>query len=107
MPSYLVETHLARGLAGELTARESRARNAAESTEGRTRVRFQQSIHIPEDELCYFVFEAPSGREAALVAQRAGLDPLRVMEAVAPGTDETRLDRPRHGLPVCERKERQ
>ena len=37
-----------------------------------TRVGFEGSIHVPEDEICFFTFAAPSGREAALVAQRAG-----------------------------------
>jgi hypothetical protein len=84
MPSYLVETFLARGAAGERQAREQRASSAAETlTREGTRVRFGGSIHVPEDELCFFTFEAPSGREAAIVAQRAGLEPLRVVEAVA------------------------
>jgi hypothetical protein len=84
VPSYLVETYLARGQAGELSARERRARSAAEElTQGRTRVRFERSIHVPEDEICCFVFDAPSGREAAHAAQRAGLDAFRVVEAVS------------------------
>ena len=84
MPSYLVETYLPRGRAGERTARERRARSAAdELTEGKARIRFDRSIHIPEDEICFFVFDAPSGREAALAAQRAELDPIRVVEAVS------------------------
>ena len=37
-----------------------------------TRVGFEGSIHVPEDEICFFVFDAQSGREAALVAQQAG-----------------------------------
>jgi len=89
MPSYLVETYLARGQAGERAAREHRARSAAEElTHGTTRVRFDRSIHIPEDELCFFVFDAPSGRDAALVAQRAGLEPIRVVEAVSSEKEE-------------------
>jgi hypothetical protein len=84
VPSYLVETYLARGRPGERAARERRARSAAdEMTKGKTRVRFDRSIHIPEDEICFFVFDAPSGRDAALVAQRAELDPIRVVEAVS------------------------
>ena len=83
MPSYLVETFLARGAAGEREARERRARSAAEAmTREGTRVGFEGSIHVPEDEICFFTFAAPSGREAALVAQRAGLEPLRVVEAI-------------------------
>jgi len=89
MPSYLVETYLPRGDAGELTARERRARSAAEElTRRTTRVSFERSIHVPEDEICFFVFDAPSGRVAALVAQRAGLDPFRVVEAVSPRKEE-------------------
>jgi hypothetical protein len=83
MPSYLVETFLARGHAGERTAREGRARAAAEElTRAGTCVRFEGAIHVPEDETCFFVFGAPSSLEAALVAQLAGLDPCRVVEAV-------------------------
>jgi len=89
VPSYLIETYLARGQAGERTARERRARSAAdELTRERTLVRFERSIHVPEDEICFFVFDAPSGRDAALAAQRAGLDPLRVVAAISSGEEE-------------------
>ena len=88
MPSYLVETYLARGDAGGRATRERRARSAAEElTRQGTRVRFDRTIHVPEDEICFFVFEAPTGRDAALVAQHAELAPLRVVEAVSSGTD--------------------
>jgi hypothetical protein len=83
MPSYLVETYLARGHAGERSAREARARSVAdELTRAGTRVRFDGVIHIPEDEICFFVFGAPSSRDAAVAAQLAALDPFRVVEAV-------------------------
>jgi hypothetical protein len=89
MPSYLVETYLGRGRAGERPARERRARSAAEElAEGGTRVRFNRSIYVPEDEICFFVFDAPSGRDAALAAQRAELDPIRVVEAVSSRKEE-------------------
>jgi hypothetical protein len=88
VPSYLVETFLARGAAGERLAREQRARSAAEAmTREGTRVRFEGSIHVPEDEICFFTFETPSGREAGLVAQRARLEPIRVVEAVPSGKE--------------------
>ncbi len=83
MPSYLVETFLPRGASGERTARERRARSAAEElTRQGTRVRFDRTIHVPEDEICFFVFDASTAREAAVAAQQAGLDPLRVVEAL-------------------------
>jgi hypothetical protein len=52
------------------------------------RVGFEQSIHVPEDEICFFVFDAPSDGVAAVVAQRAGLDPIRVSEVVSSGKEE-------------------
>ena len=85
MPSYLVETYLARSQARERTARERRARSAAEEL---TRVRFDRAIHVPEDEICFYVFEAPAARDAALAAERAGLYPLRVVEAVPSRKEE-------------------
>ncbi len=90
MPSYLVETFLARGRAGELSASEQRARSAAEElTQEKVRVRFERVIHLPEDEICFFVFDAPSGRDAALAAERAELDPIRVVEAISSGKEES------------------
>ena len=89
MPSYLVETYLPRNQAGERDARDRRARSAAkELTQEKTRVRFERSIHVPEDEICFFIFDAPSGRVAALAAQRAGLDPFRVVEAIPSDMEE-------------------
>ena len=82
MPSYLVETYLARARAAERDRRERAASRAAEElTHDQSRVWFERSIYVPEDEICFFVFDAPSSRLAALVAQRAGLDPIRVVEA--------------------------
>ena len=90
MPSYLVETYLSRGDTGGRLDRERRARSAAAELTGERRpVRFDRAIHVPEDETCFFVFDAPSARDAALAAERAGLDPLRVVEAVSSREEET------------------
>jgi hypothetical protein len=89
MPSFLVETYLPRGAAGERHARERQARSAAEAmTREGTRVRFERSIHVPEDEICFFAFTAASGREATLVAEPASLEPLRVVEAISSEKEE-------------------
>jgi hypothetical protein len=63
MPSYLVETYVAHGSAVPATAGA-------------------RTIHVPEDELCFLVVDAPSRGEAALAAERAGLEPIRVVEAI-------------------------
>ncbi len=79
-----METYLARGHAGERAARDRRARSAAEElTKGTSRVRFERSIYVPEDEICFFLFDAPSGRDAVLAAARADLDSIRVVEGVS------------------------
>jgi hypothetical protein len=89
VPSFLVETYLSRSGAGERTTRERRARSVAEElTREGTRVRFDRLIHVPEDEICFFVFDAPSGQVAALAAERARLEPLRVVEAVSPRKEQ-------------------
>jgi hypothetical protein len=88
VPSYLVETYLARGDACGRVARERRARSvAAELTQAGTRVRFDRSIHVPDDEICFFMFDAPSGSDAVLAAERAELGSLRVVEAVSSGEE--------------------
>jgi hypothetical protein len=83
VPNYLVETYVARGAAGQRRAREQQARSAAEAmTREGIRVGFRGSIYVPEDEICFFTFAASRASDAALVAQRAGLEPLRVVEAI-------------------------
>ena len=91
MPSYLVETFLARCHSAELAALEARARSAAEElTREGTSVSFEGSTHVPEDELCFFAFDAPSREVASLAAELAGLDALRVVEAVSSRTGQVR-----------------
>jgi hypothetical protein len=88
MPSYLIETYLARGNVVGRVACETRARSAAEAlTREGTRVHFDRAIHVPEDEICFFVFDAPSSAEAAIAAELAALDALRVVEAVSSGEE--------------------
>ena len=89
MPSYLVETYLARGQAAQRVAHALRAQSAAEELrQERTPVRFRRSIHLPDDEICFYVFDAVSSSAAALAAHRAGLDPVRIVEAVLSGKEE-------------------
>jgi hypothetical protein len=81
MPSYLVETFLARGAADERRHREQQASLAAESlTTAGTHVRFDGSIYVPADEVCFFSFEASTDAVVETVAERAGLAPFRVVE---------------------------
>jgi len=84
MPSYVVETYLARGRTHARAEGERRARSAAEGlTREAARVCFHGSIHILDDEICFYVFDAATAEAAAEAARRAGLDPLRVAEAIS------------------------
>jgi hypothetical protein len=88
VPSYLVETFLPRGAADECAACERRARSAAEElTHKGTSVRLDRTIHVPEDEICFFVFEAPSREDAARAADLAAVSPLRIVEAASFAND--------------------
>jgi hypothetical protein len=83
MPSYLVETYLRRGDAAARATLASCARLAAEELARAGRpVRFGGTIHLTEDEICFFVFHAGSSGDAALAAERGTLASLRVVEAV-------------------------
>ena len=75
MPSFLVETYLARDSAPEPLVR------------GTGRVRFDRSIHVPEDEICFYIFDARSARDVARAAKRAGLDPIRIVDAISYGKE--------------------
>jgi hypothetical protein len=91
MPTYLVETYLARTNLRDRSARERRARATAnELRRHQTDLRFVRSIHVPEDELCFYVFEACSSIDVAWAAERAGLEPLRIVTAVASDEDGAR-----------------
>jgi hypothetical protein len=86
---FLVEVFTARVNAGKLAAVERRATLAAKRvSNGDREVQFVRATYIPEDEVCFFVFDAPSDRAAALAARRAGLEPTRVVEAVSSTKEE-------------------
>jgi hypothetical protein len=88
VPSYLVETYLACSDAEKRRDCERRARWAAEKlTREGASVRFERVLHVPEDELCLFVFAARQASDAERAAQLAGLGTLRVVEAISSGEE--------------------
>jgi hypothetical protein len=88
VPSYLVETYLSSRDSPQRAARVERARSAAEHmTQRGICVRLDRFFHVPEDEMCFFVFHAPSRGDALHAARYAELDPLRVVEAVTSGEE--------------------
>lgn len=83
MPSFLVESFLSRA---DADARRDYARATAEAAEALTRagtpIQVTASIYVPEDEICLIRFDATSASDVELVAERAGLRLLRVVEAM-------------------------
>lgn len=83
MAEFLVEHYVSRTepLAAEQGA--ARARLVAEQlTREGTPVRCLRSIFVPEDETCFYLYEANSADDVRAAAERAGLLFERVAEAV-------------------------
>ena len=84
MAEFLVELYVAREEAAVLELQAERAQRAAEElTDEGTPVRFLRSIFVPEDETCFFLYEAVSVAAVRDAVGRAGLLCERVVEAVA------------------------
>jgi hypothetical protein len=79
--SFLVETYAPAAIA--LADTETQVRRAAvELTCAGTPVRYVRSIFVPGDEMCLYLFEAPSLEAVREASERAGLAPERIVEAV-------------------------
>ncbi len=80
MPSYLVETYLPRTQAHDARTVGRRARAAARqlSCEGAP-VRYVRTTLLPDDEMCFHVFEAASEQAVAATCRRAGLESARIV----------------------------
>ncbi len=89
MADFLVEVYApkldAAGLAKLVARLEAKAE--AISVDG-ARVRYLRSIHVPEDETCFHLFEAESADVVWEAGRRAGLTFDRVTPAVHPVTPE-------------------
>jgi hypothetical protein len=81
--TFVVETYVPRGRAGERAELDRRARAAAAalSAEG-TPVRHLRSVFVPGDEMFLHFFEAPGTDAVAEVSRRALLSYERIVETV-------------------------
>jgi hypothetical protein len=79
---YLVEAYLSRAEAAKPTSNFVSSTAEELTREGR-RVRLLRSIFVPEDETCFYLFEAQSGEYVMEAATRSGLEIERVMDAVS------------------------
>jgi hypothetical protein len=85
MPEYLVELYLPNGSPGQVEAsRRARASARAMTREGR-RVRYVRSLFVPEDEICFLLFEAASSELVGEASRRASIEYERIVEAIQEG----------------------
>ncbi len=84
MAEYLVELYISRRDGGAVESSAAKARLAPEelTLEG-TPVRYLHSIFVPEDETCFFLYQAISADDVREAARRAALPFERTSEAVA------------------------
>ena len=83
MPSFILETYVARLPAGGLEDLVARARGAT----GGTAVTHVRSYFVPEDDMCMHVFEGPSVAAVRAIAATAGLEPERIVQTVGEHAD--------------------
>jgi hypothetical protein len=83
MAEYLVELYVSRE---DSAAVESSARRAGVAAEELTAkgvpVRYVRAIFVPEDETCFFLYEAASVEAVRRAARRAGLKSERITKAL-------------------------
>jgi hypothetical protein len=88
MPHFLVEVYAPRSARlGEL---EAAAHSAARAAAG---VLYLESIHVPEDETCFHLFDGPSAGAVEEAARRGALIVQRVARADRPGSRPRRTTR--------------
>ena len=86
---YTLELSPPQGGWTELQQASDRARRAAEQMRRNgTPVRFLRSIFVPEDETCFFLFEAPTAAAVRDAARRAQLGATQVRKTIRETKEE-------------------
>ena len=80
MPEFLAETYAPRGAAAPGAA--GLARTAAQVSGPGAPVRFLGAIAVPEEETCFYLYQAPTAAAVRAAMIAAGLRPDRVTPAV-------------------------
>jgi hypothetical protein len=78
VPSFILETYVARLSAGGLAELVEQARKATAGTA----VSHLRSYFVPEDDMCMHVFEGPSVAAVQAIADSAGLETERIVHSV-------------------------
>ena len=89
MAEFLVELYVARGDSAAVANGAERARAAAEKlTDEGEAIRYVRAIFVPEDETCFFLYEAESADAVREASRRAGLSSVRITEALGARKEE-------------------
>ncbi|HEU4449797.1 MAG TPA: nickel-binding protein [Gaiellaceae bacterium] len=88
MADFLVEVYTSRLDGAALAKLVARLKAAAEAMSAEIPVTYLRSIHVPEDETCFHLFEAESAEIVREAGRRAGLTFDRVAAAVEPVISE-------------------
>jgi hypothetical protein len=85
---FLVEVYTPRLDEAALAKLVARLKAVAEAMSAEVPVTYVRSIHVPEDETCFHLFEAESAEVVYEAGRRAGLTFDRVAAAVEPVTSK-------------------
>ncbi|MEX0817838.1 MAG: nickel-binding protein [Gaiellales bacterium] len=88
MADFLAEVYTPRLDGAALAKLVARLEAVAETMSAETPVTYLRSIHVPEDETCFHLFEAESAEVVYETGRRAGLTFDRVAAAVEPVTSK-------------------
>jgi hypothetical protein len=88
MADFLVEVYTPRLDEAALAKLVARLKAAAEAMSAEIPVTYLRSIHVPEDETCFHLFEAESADVVYEAGRRAGFTFDRVAAAVEPVNSE-------------------
>src|SRR5215469_12964919 len=84
MPEFLAETYTPRGGLGAAAPRAADLALAAGQASGHgAPVRLLGAIAVPDDETCFYLYQAPSAGAVRAAMTRAGLRPDRISPAVS------------------------
>jgi hypothetical protein len=83
MPEFLAETYTPRDAPGAAGAAAGIVRAAEEASGHGAPVQFLGAVAVPEEETCFYLYQAPSAAAVRAAMTRAGLRPERITPAVS------------------------
>jgi hypothetical protein len=88
MFEFLAETYAPYEAPSAAASLEGLALAADQVTQAGAEVRLQRTIYVPEDDTCFYLFQAASADAVREAMTRAGLRPDRITQAVSTETNQ-------------------